>query len=178
MLKKILFSLLTLLLVYSAGIIGYKSYEPDKTSLYVSALVNDVNNLDFDTLEEYTLNSGSSAIHYYLFVAPDNDDSAYLENTIMKQLKRDPNATGINLFEYVQIDDVEKNAINMQKKWGVSSVPALLCVKVEDGKIVVVNVLENNNKQPLTIEDVKQWMIQNGLYQCSNSAEPIAQPTK
>lgn len=175
MLKKILFSLLTILLVYSGAIVGYKAHEPDKSALCSYMLLNNNESLDYNTIEDYTLNSGASSIHYYMFYDEDGANSAYLENTILKELAKDPLQDFTTLLEYVNVPNLSdpETPIKLQKKWGIDTLPALLVCRVQDHKIVIESTLQWNEKEPLTSEDVKMWMMQNGLFTYDESAQPI-----
>ncbi len=178
MLKKLLFSTLTILLAYSIAIVGYKANEPDKSMLTVSEFEDKNSGLDYDTLMQYTLSSGSSAIHYFVFYSENDDNSKYLQYNVLNPLEKDTNSRFQDLLEYVDVTDLENrpNTNQLKEEWHVSSTPALIACKVEDDHILIENALEWTAKKPLNEINVKQWLIKNGLYVNSQDDEIIAEP--
>ncbi len=66
MLKRIMLTLMALLAIYSGAVVVYLGNKPElaETSAFAQ---NSGSTLYYDTLRDYTLNSGASATHYYFF---------------------------------------------------------------------------------------------------------------
>ena len=81
MLKKVLFTFLTLLVIYSSCVIAYRIFEPrdnyavDQTTSYVA----------YDSLKPYIENSPQNT-HYLFFYSSINNNSVYLKDTIFSQV--------------------------------------------------------------------------------------------
>lgn len=172
--------MLTLLLVYSLAIVGYKAYEPDKSTLTTSMLTEKNSGLDYDTLTQYTLSSGSSAIHYFVFYSENDDNSKYLQFNVLNPLEKDANSRFQDLLEYVDVTKLEEslNTNQLKEEWHIAHTPALLACKVKGDHIIIENSLEWSQDKPLNEFNVKQWLIQNGLYLSTAEDEIIAEPLK
>ncbi len=177
MIKRILISLFTVMLVYSAVVLGIKLFEPDKID-------SDAENfqhrsaLDYETLRDYTISSGSSVTHLFLFSSTDNNDCIYVENTVLKNAA---SATGLNLedlIEIVDITDLERtlSTNRLRAEWGVLSYPAFIACHAENNEIVVDNTLEWNPESPISTDDVERWLKLNGVYDGYSGEEVIETP--
>lgn len=174
MLKRILFTVMTFLLVYSAVLVGYKIFQPHEEETHTVAH----NALDYETLREYTLNSGRAAIHYYFFCDSTSDDCIYVQNTVIKSTA---SATELNLdslIEYVELAPVDDNILLtlLREDWGLTTYPAFLACHVENEKIVLDNHLEWNPAQPMSVDDLTNWLRLNGLYKTEAIEVPIETP--
>ena len=177
MIKRILISLLTVMVIYSAVVIGIKLFEPDKTDINSSTFQHTAA-LDYETLRDYTISSGVAASHFYLFSSVDNSDCIYVESTVLKNAAA---ATGMNLddlIEIVDITDLERSLSTnrLRADWGVLSYPAFVACHVERGEIIVDNTLEWNPASPISTDDVERWLMLNGVYEGYQGAEIIETP--
>ena len=179
MLKKILFTALTILVLYSAVIVGYKANEPEREDILSpsAAISNDA--IDYSNLRDYTINSGEAAIHYYFFFSRNNQDCLYVANTVLTSVE---SSTGIDLdaiLEYVDITSLEDNLQTSQLRtdWQVSSYPAFVTCRYENGNITIDNTLQWDPQHPLSASEFTDWLQLNGLYKNPNATdEPIATP--
>ena len=73
MLKRIMFTGMALLLIYSGILVGYKIFEPQKTAETTIKSTTQAT-IDYETLKDYTLNSGASVTHYYFFCSAASKD--------------------------------------------------------------------------------------------------------
>jgi len=169
MAKRILLTVLTLLVIYSAVVIGVKVFEPemmDDTAGSAAA----ARAIDYETLKDYTLQSGASAIHYYFFWSSLNNDCMYVADTVLRDTEADTGMNLTDLIEVVDITDLEKNLTTnrLKSEWDVVSYPAFIACRVVNGKIVIDNKLEWNPAQPISVNDLERWLILNGLYESHN----------
>lgn len=177
MIKRILLSVFTFMAVYSAIVIGIKLFEPDVIDTASDASQH-ATALDYNTLKDYTLNSGTSASHFYLFSSLDNSDCLYVENTVLKNART---ATGLNLddlIEIVDITDLERTFTTnrLRTEWTVLSYPAFVACRVNNGEIVIENTLEWDPNQPISSDDLERWLKLNGVYEGYNGEEAIETP--
>ena len=174
MLKRILFVLMTFLLLYSAALVGYKVFEPhtDETHTY------NLDVLDYDTIKDYTLNSGQTATHYYFFCDQTDADCIYVQNTVIYSTALETELNLRDLIEYVDLSQVvqETRIPRLREDWGLTTYPAFLACHLEDKKIVVDNTLEWNHEQPISNDNLISWLRLNNLYDGDLIEMPIAQP--
>ncbi len=165
MLKRILFTLLTLLVIYSGVVLVYRLNEPDVVESPASAYMTE-NALDYATLRDYTLSAGESTLHYYFFCSYENNDCIYMENTVLKDAESETGLDLRNMIEYVDITDLEANlATNrLKQEWDVSSYPAFVACRVRNGMIEISNTLQWNPSSPISKADLIQWLELNSLY--------------
>lgn len=177
MIKRILISVFIIMLVYSAIVVGIKLFEPDvidtesESALHATAL-------DYDTLKDYTLNSGTSASHFYLFSSIDNPDCLYVENTVLRNTQQ---TTGLNLSDLIEIVDITNlertlTTNRLRTDWTVLSYPAFVACHVLEGQIIIDNTLEWNPDQPISSDELERWLTLNGIYEGYNNEEAIATP--
>lgn len=170
MAKRILFTLMTLLVSFSLALVVFVSSEPVAVADNISDVLN--NPLDYDTLQEYTISSGPSAIHYYYFCTADSNDCVYVANTVMKGARESVGSSVINLIEYVDLSglDEEQRLTRLSNDWGISTYPAFVACHVENGQIVIDNSLLYEPDKPLSSEDLISWLSLNGLCQTATAS--------
>lgn len=173
--KRILFTFFTLLVLYSAILVGYRVFEPQQDD----ALDNSTQDvLDYDVLKEYTLSTGNATKHYYYFSSSTNADCIYVRDTVIKAASQ---TAGLNLDEYIEevdITELEQNfAINRLKtEWDVASYPAFVACRVENQEIVIENKLEWNPQQPISADNLLDWLALNKLVDIDATDAPIETP--
>lgn len=163
--KRILFTFLTLLVIYSGILISYRMFQPDNADVYVYA--NNIEGaLDFETLKDYTLSSGSSSIHYYLFFEQGDNDSIYVINTVFKAVESSIDMNLTNLIEYVDLGDGSSTDVltELSSTWGVDTYPAFVACHVDGNEIVIDNTLTATSDQPISDSQLKQWLLLNNIY--------------
>jgi len=175
MLKRIMFTGMALLLIYSGILVGYKIFEPQKTAETTIKSTTQAT-IDYETLKDYTLNSGASVTHYYFFCSAASKDCIYMENTVLKSVAVDTKLNLDDYLEYVDVSSLEESLTTnrLGADWGISSYPAFLSCSVKDGQIIINNSLQWDPKTPLSEDNVIAWLAQNGIYKNASSAEPIA----
>ncbi len=175
MFKRLMYTVLTFLVLYSAAIILYRINEPENNTAVVSAFSSSVT-LDYDTLSAYTKNSGASATHYYFFCSFENADCLYVENTILKDAAAASHLNLDQLIEFVDVapleDDLDIN--RLKADWGISRYPAFVAVRNENGEIHIENTLEWNPERPFSADQLTAWLATNGLTTADNTAEADA----
>ena len=175
MLKRILFTFFTLLILYSAILVGYRVFEPNRDD---SHDINAQDAIVYDALHDYTLSSGNASLHYYFFSSSTNADCKYVKDTILQTASIN---TGIDVHDYIEEVDItplEQNfeLYRLNDDWGISSYPAFVACIVEDNKIVIQNRLEWDPQHPLSVDNFVDWLILNRIYDAQPSETPIETP--
>ena len=161
MLKKILFTFLTLLVMYSTCVVAYRIFEPrDNQNITDSSSY-----LAYDSLKSY-VESSSQNIHFFFFFSAINNDSIYLKNTVFTTVEQDIGQPLSNMIETVDITELDEKmeTKRLSEDWQVSSYPALIAVSYDNSTITVMNKLEWTNKKAITAKDIENWLQENGLY--------------
>ncbi|MCR5228951.1 MAG: hypothetical protein K6D03_02385 [Solobacterium sp.] len=174
MAKRILFTFMVLLAIYSSIIIVYEMNRPDTEN---TGSADKVYVIDYESLTDYTLNSGASATHYYLFYSSHNNDCLYVADTVLRDAQAVSGVDLDNLIEFVDITELEDKleTYRLKEEWGITSYPALIACKNKFGAVHIENRLEWNSESPMNATDVIQWLMLNGLYDGSNG-ELISTP--
>lgn len=162
MAKKIIFTFLTLLILYSTAVVAYRLFEPENNTEYP----DEDSALSYDSLNQYLLSTGEGSTHYVFFYSALNDNCVYVRNTVLSQVE---NETGINvssLFETVDITPLEENmtTTRLSDDWKIPGYPAFAAITVKNGKPAVVNSLVWTDQKPITASLVEDWMAQNDLW--------------
>lgn len=160
MLKKIMFTFLTLLMVYSVSVVSYRIFEPsDNTNT-----IDTSSFLAYDSLKSY-VTEGSSSVHYFFFYSANDTNSIYLYNTVFSTVNSDTNKDVTSLIEVVDVSELDTtlDITRLYEDWGVSSYPSFVAVSVENGEITINNKLEWTNEKSITATDIENWLQENGL---------------
>lgn len=160
--KKIIFTFLTLLILYSTAVIVYRLYEPRNNTEYM-----DVNHsLSYDSLNEYLLSTGEGSTHYVFFYSAVNDNCVYVKNTVLSQVENETRISVSSLFETVNITSLEENMTTsrLSSEWNISGYPAFAAITVQNGKPTVINQLVWTDQKPITASSVEEWMEKNDLW--------------
>lgn len=160
MLKKILFTFLSLLMVYSTCVVAYRIFEPRDNQ----STTDTTSMLAYDSLKSYVKDS-SSNIHYFLFYSALNNNSIYLKDTILTIVESDINKSLSNIIEVVDITELDQTmeTKRLSEDWQVSSYPALVSVSYDNEEIMINNKLEWTNEKAITTTDVEEWLKLNGI---------------
>ena len=161
MLKKVLFALLALIVIYSSSVVVYRIYEPKNDT----NVVDENPYLDYDSLKEYILSTGESVTHYLFFYSRKDNDCVYVKNTVMASVAADTKMQVDRIIETVDITPLEDNLTTgrLASEWGISRYPAFAAVTVADGVPTVISVLEYDGEIPLSARQVEDWLAENGL---------------
>jgi len=173
MLKKIMFTLLTLILIMSGAVILYRIFEPETQSTVTSA------KLDYDSLYEYLTSSSEGSAHYLLFVSEESIDSQYVLDSLLSSVQSDTGTQIGRIIEAVDITELERSmrTYKLKEDWGLTYYPSFLAVEIQDGVPVVQSSLEWNPDAPLSVEQVEEWLEDNGLITQKNERVDVQELT-
>ncbi len=165
MLKKIAISIMGLLLLASIVLAGYKVFQPNNN--YINTTNIDSFYISFNNAKEYTLSGGDNTSHYYLFCDPNDTDCKYVYDSVFPSVTSKNNDINIKtIIEYIDISDIvnETDLSTKLGEWNISTYPALVSCKIENGEIKINNTLEFDKDNPLNADDIINWMIVNDIY--------------
>jgi len=176
MLKRLMISFLVLLMIYSAFVVGFRLFEPEKEEIYQTSL--DTTVVDYASARNYTLSSGASSVHCYFFCSPQNDDCTYMENTVMRTVENDTGVRMSEIFEYIDVTALEStNDLNrLKEEWGLDDCPGFVLCHVQDQEIIIDSTLSWDSSRPLSVFELKQWLRANNLYDARENETEIEQP--
>lgn len=174
MFKKLLFTFLMTLCVYSLAAACYHLFEPENDITEATdALV-----IDYKTLKDYVENGSEGTIHYILFYDNRIQNSEYFRSTLLTTVENDTHLQMDRIIEIADMSEIEEDLVipRLTDDWGIRSCPALAVIKLENGSAVLGSKLEWENDQMLSAEDIEIWLIDNGLYQPGETMEPVETP--
>ena len=162
MVKKIVFSALIALCIYSLGVFAFCTVEPkaeDNTPISLTTV-------DYRTLDDYLVASGNGTVHYLLFYSDYNDDSIYVKDTVINSVSQSSSIDVNELIEIVDVSQVDEAQLNasISERFGVKNYPFFACVHVEDGSIIIDSVLPYDIDSPLKASELQTWLEENGVY--------------
>lgn len=163
MLKKLLFSLLCALMLYSTAVAAYRIFEPKQENLTVDSS----SFISYASLKEYIVSSGESSTHFLFFYNELDTDSIYVRTSVVNEVIA---KTGLDLSNMIETVDLasynqENLPASMAEDWGLSSYPAFAIVTLRDGEITVEQKLENSSSVPISAPVLIQWLKDCGLYE-------------
>lgn len=163
MLKKLLFSLLCALMVYSTSVAAYRIFEPKQEKLSVDSS----SFISYASLKGYIVSSGESSTHFLFFYNELDTDSVYVRTSVLNEVIA---RTGLDLSGMIETVDLasynqENLPADMAEQWGLASYPAFAIVTLNDGQITVEEKLEYSSSVPITAPVLIQWLKDVGLYE-------------
>ena len=174
MFKKILFSLLSFLMVYSLAAAVYHLFEPD----YDENAGTDELIIESESLNDYIMNASEGTIHYIFFYDSRSNDCEYVRNTLLATVSNDTQLQLKKIFVIADTSSMEeKNIIpRLQELWGIRSIPAFAVITKNGETTDVLSKLEWDSTHMLSAAEIEQWLIDNGLFQPAETAEPVETP--
>ena len=160
MFKKLLFSLLAVLMIYSSAAMIYRIFEPQLDTNEQK----DLTYVEYSTLSDYILSHGEASIHIVFFCSLKDADSLYLKDTVLSTVQSD---TGLPVSQILEVVDVSTagNDINARllRDWGVGAIPSFVSVGVANGQCIVHDRLEWTQDAPLKARQIEDWLEANGF---------------
>lgn len=155
MIKRILFTCMVLLSIYSVAVVGYRLYEPDlKNTDENSTYIN------YNSLQEYTLSHGENTKHLYLFYSSADANSNYVKNTLLPSMH---SSKGVDIADRIEIVDITSldtsyTTNRMKAEWGIQTYPSFLLVSVENNQITIEDSLCWDEEHPFTADTIWNWL--------------------
>lgn len=158
---KIMIAIALIMSVATAGL--YVFFQPKRADVLKQTSLK-ASTLQIKNLETYLLaNPGK---HYLYFCKASSSDCEFIKNDLMVKLAGEANVTTFEDIESIDIsglsNDISVNAL--RNAWGFSHYPAFVAYDSSTAAIIVGQVLEWNEKMPFTMEDIKSWMKNVGIW--------------
>ena len=162
MLKKILFSLLCMLMIYSGAVAAYRIFEPRQEHVAIDSS----SFLSYASLKEYIVSSGESSQHFLFFYNDGETDSMYVRTSVLSDVKAKSGLDLDSLIETVDLSGYKQENLpaSLAQDWGLSDYPSFALVTVKDGEIQILSKLEWSSSSPITSPMLIQWLKDNGVY--------------
>ena len=159
MIKRILFTLMTLLALYSLAVLGYRIYEPDLHTEDTS------NYIPYNSLREYTLSQTNSTRHVYFFYSSTDDNSNYVLNTLFPSINSQKKKDYTSVIEIIDISSLESSFTTnrLKSEWGIQTYPSFLLVSVENDEISIDSTLCWEENTPFTTDTIINWLAINNI---------------
>lgn len=158
---KIIIASALVLSVASAGL--YVLFQPKRADVLKQTSLK-ASTVKIADLETYLL--ANPGMHYLYFCKTASSDCEFIKNDLMAQLATDANVTTFKDIESVDLgglsNDISTNAL--RKAWGFAHYPAFVAYDSSNNTIVVKSVLEWNANTPFTMQDIKSWMKNAGIW--------------
>ncbi|MFV0380240.1 MAG: hypothetical protein ACK5KQ_05370 [Anaerorhabdus sp.] len=163
--KKILLALISINLFICIILSFYLYFQPDKNKIVPVAGILNTTTINYESLDDYLLSLGDSTTQYLFFCAPANTECIYIQNTIIKPLEA---KQGQNLFDHINYVDttILENGEYIQEvgDWKFINYPVFAAVTITNGEIVVDNFIEHTPDNPISEEELKLWLSENGIW--------------
>ena len=162
MLKKILFSLLCMLMIYSGAVAAYRIFKPRQEHVAIDSS----SFISYASLKEYIVSSGESSQHFLFFYNDGETDSMYVRTSVLSDVKAKSGLDLDSLIETVDLSGYKQENLpaSLAQDWGLSDYPSFALVTVKDGEIQILSKLEWSSSSPITSSMLIQWLKDNGVY--------------
>ena len=160
MFKKLLFSLLAVLMIYSSAVMVYRIFEPQLDT----DEQKDLTYVEYSTLPDYILSHGEASIHIVFFCSLQDANSLYVKDTILSTVQSDTDLPISQILEVVDIGNAGADiSARLLRDWGVESIPSFVSIGVRGGKCTVLDRLEWKDTEPLNAAMIESWLEDNGF---------------
>lgn len=165
MFKRLLYAFMILIAVASIALGLYRFFEANDAPHVASASMPFM--IEYDGVRQYALSNGDSSTSYFLFCSVENDNCQYIVNTLYSSVNSELNNRNINdIVEYVNIQSlIDEGTIDrLNTEWNINNYPAFVSVSNNYGELTINNSLVWDDANPLSSNDILNWLSQNGQY--------------
>lgn len=154
-------TILSLILLSFVFTILYLFYKPETVKTVEFNHYNKLH-VDYLNIKEHIAYDTKA----YFFCSPNNDDCIYTDTEIIPALLDIANTEIFDQIYYVDITDINENILPsaLKNHLGFSNYPAFAVLSYENNKIVVHSVYEWRDDSVFTVQNLKQWMVENQLW--------------
>ena len=101
----------------------------------------------------------------FFFYSSQDTDSQFVIKQMLDVIKTEYAITTYSKLYYVDLagSDYLNNSNKLMNKWGFSSYPTFLVMKIENSTVTVTDKLEWNSTSPYTIDSVRNWLKSHNL---------------
>ena len=159
--RKIFIIVVLFIIVISAFLVVFWPQEqPISTKIFVADRgITDKNFNQF--LQE---NPGMRAV--FFFCSADDDNCAYVNNTVLRNLAESLQVTELDNIYYVDLSATSPTAAaKFNRQWGFKQYPAFVIIDSTVDPYAVVSTLDFHHDTPFNSDDVKKWLILHNIWQ-------------
>ena len=165
MFKRLLYTFMIFIALTSIALGLYRFFEANDTVHVASDHMPFM--IEYDGVKQYALSNGDSSTSYFLFCSVENDNCQYIVNTLYSSVNSELINRDINdIVEYVNIQTlIDEGTIDrLNTEWNINNYPAFISVSNNYGELTINNSLVWDDANPLSSNDILNWLAQNGQY--------------
>lgn len=160
--KRITLSALLIMVAIAllAGLHNY--YQPKPAPLVLINYARSIS-IPFENAEKEI--ASSTGRQYYWF-CDGSVNCHFLNDNVLRPLADEIKASEFPEFTFVDMSNIRKDISpgRLKATWGFSAFPAFVALEYKDNKIVIHSVLEWRNSAPIGRNELRNWMIENGIW--------------
>ncbi len=146
------------------------SFWPKEESLSTKLYVKDTGLNDKNFYEYVTTFPGKRV---YFFCSYNNDSCNYVNNTILKTIAENLLVDELDNIIFVDLSNASSSAVaKFQRQWHFSQYPAFVIIESTTSGYEVVDALGFSQDKPFDSTDLKNWLIDNGIWHVWLGLEP------
>lgn len=175
--RKLVAIVVLLVLIVTVPVLLYFHFRPEPVSASLNLNNNDLYDAQYmyeefkvsNVSEQAVLASNSETVKttapaHVLFIANNDTDSSYVENSMLKLLAME-SINALPKITKIDTSNVKNLTVTQLKnKYQIEKTPAFVVYEVVDGKIVVIETLVYHQDEPFTKDELKQWFYTHGLW--------------
>ena len=121
------------------------------------------NDIQSSDVNQFVYDQNSSVC--FFFYSSEDTDSQFVIKQMLDVIKSEYAITTFSKLYYVDLaeSDYLDNSNKLMNKWGFSSYPTFLVMKIDKSNVTVTDKLEWNSTSPYTIASVRNWLKSHSL---------------
>lgn len=120
--------------------------------------------LSIENLQNYVLSQSNSSKIYVLIGDAEDNNTIYLLETVLKNCANSAQVEYFNNLEFVQATNTLANKKLLTDLYYVNTTPAFVSIENIDGTMNITSTLTWNQQEPITENDVVEWMKLNNIW--------------
>ena len=122
--------------------------------------------IPYNDLSDYLISEDGT---YYLWFCDASTDCTFINDNSLRPLANEIKAGEFPEITFVDMTYSRKNIspARLKQLWGFTAYPAFVTITVSEGNMSIGTVLQWGVNDPIGKEDVKNWMIENGIWKGS-----------
>jgi hypothetical protein len=161
--KEKYFILSAITIVLTAVILfAYNYFKPLPAPLVLIDYARSIS-IPYNDLTEYLTNEDKT---YYLWFCDGSTDCTFINDNALRPLANEIKSGEFPEITFVDMTFARKDIspARLKQLWGFTAYPAFVTITVTEGNITLGSTLQWGVNEPIGKEDVKNWMIENGIW--------------
>ncbi|MFV0255494.1 MAG: hypothetical protein ACK5G7_05150 [Erysipelotrichaceae bacterium] len=120
-----------------------------------------ITDLNFDS---YVENNPETKV--YFFCQENSNNCEYVNNVLFKAIAKNLIVDSLDFLYYVDLSNIDTiSYAKAERQWGITNIPAFAIISGKaDGGYTLKSSLSWDESKPLTFDDLKKWLIDNGQW--------------